>query len=117
MAGSGAMESADAITRFVQMRICPDVPVAIITCHPSGNEVCKLAVAAERYCRAHGCHVEHTGQARDVLLAAASLRPADMVMTENSARSVWAGRILEDTRQDVPSRTAMPPCLVRCKNC
>jgi nucleotide-binding universal stress UspA family protein len=111
IAYSGSMESAKAMKRFVQMRICPDAQLKIITFHPSGDEACKLAVAAAGYCRAHGYHVEHQsnlGQARDLLLAAATLWQADMIVMGNSARSVWIRRILGDTLLDVLSQAEIP---------
>jgi len=111
IAYSGSMESAKAMKRFVQMRLWPDAQLKIITFHPSDDEAYKLLIAAEGYCRAHGYHVEYQsnpGQAKDLLLAAATLWQADMIVIGNSARSVWVRRILGDTLLDVLSQAEIP---------
>jgi len=108
---SGSMESAKAMKRFVQMRICPEAQLKIITFHPSDDEAYKLLHAAEGYCRAHGYHVEcqtNPDQAKDLLLDAATLWQADMIVMGNSARSVWVRRILGDTLLDVLSQAEIP---------
>ena len=111
IAYSGSMESAKAMKRFVQMNLWPEARLKIITFNPSDDEAYKLLHAAESYCRAHGYHVEYQpnpGQAKDLLLAAATLWQADMIVMGNSARSVWVRRILGDTLLDVLNQAEIP---------
>ena len=111
IAYSGSMESAKAMKRFVQMNLWPEARLKIITFNPSDDEAYKLLHAAEGYCRAHGYHVEYQpnpGQAKDLLLAAATLWQADMIVMGNSARSVWVRRILGDTLLDVLNQAEIP---------
>jgi len=48
------------------------------------------------------------GQAKDLLLAAATLWQADMIVMGDSERSVWVRRILGDTLLDVLSQAEIP---------
>jgi len=48
------------------------------------------------------------GQAKDLLLDAATLWQADMIVMGSSARSVWVRRILGDTLLDVLSQAEIP---------
>lgn len=111
IAYSGSMESAKAMKRFVQMRLWPQAHLRVVTFQPSNNEAYKLLIAAEGYCRAHGYHVEHRsnpGQAKDLLLAAATLWSADMIVMGNSARSVLVRRVLGDTLLNVLPYAEIP---------
>ena len=111
IAYSGSMESATAMKRFVQMRLWPNAHLRVVTFDPSDEEANRLAVSAEGYCRAHGYDVEHQsnpGQARDLLLAAATLWQADMIVMGNSARSVLMRNILGDTFLSVTSQSELP---------
>lgn len=111
IAYSGSMESAKAMKRFVQLRLWPGVALQVMTFNPSDDEAYKLASAAEDYCRAHGFHVGHRsnpGEARVLLLAAATLWQADMIVMGNSARSVLVRRVLGDTLLSVLSDTKIP---------
>lgn len=111
IAYSGSMESAKAMKRFVQMNLWPEARLRIITFNPSDDEAYELLHAAEGYCRAHGYRVEYQpnpGQAKDLLLAAATLWQADMIVMGNSARSVWVRRILGDTLLNVLNQAEIP---------
>ena len=116
IAYSGSMESAKAMKRFVQMNLWPEAKLKIITFNPSNDVAYQLLHSAGDYCRDHGYHVEYQlnpGQAKDFLLAAATLWQADMIVMGNSARSVWVRRILGDTLLDVLSQSEMPMFLAQ----
>jgi nucleotide-binding universal stress UspA family protein len=111
IAYNGSMEAAKAMKRFVQMRLWPGAQIKVVTFHPSADLAYELLVAAEGYCRAHGYHVEHQsnpGQAKDLLLSAATMWRADMIVMGNSARSILLRRILGDTFLNVVSQSEVP---------
>jgi len=111
IAYSGSMESAKAMKRFVQMRLWPGVELRVVTFHSSDDKARELAQGAEEYCRAHGYRVSHQtnpGEARILLLAAATLWQADMIVMGNSARSVLLRNVLGDTLLNVLHDTTIP---------
>jgi len=111
IAYSGSMESAKAMKRFVQMRLWPGAELKIVTFHRSDSKAYELLRAAEEYCRAHGfsvCHQSNPGDPNVLLLAAATLWPADMIVMGNSARSVLVRKVLGDTLLETLRKTTIP---------
>jgi nucleotide-binding universal stress UspA family protein len=100
IAYNGSTESAEAMKRFVQMRLWPSAELKIMMFHPSDDKAYELLLPAEEYCRAHGfkvCHQSNSGDPRTLLLAAATLWQADMIVMGNGARSVLVRKVLGDT--------------------
>ena len=91
IAYNGSMESAEAMKRFVQMRLWPGAELKIMMFHSSDDKAYELLLPAEEYCRAHGykvCHQSNSGAPQTLLLAAATLWQADMIVMGNGARNV-----------------------------
>jgi len=111
IAYNGSMESAKAMKQFVQMRLCPDAKLKIVTFHSSYSKAYDLLMAAEKYCRAHGfrvCHQSFPGDPKVLLLVAATLWQADMIVMGNSARNVLLRNVLGDTLVDTLRDTRIP---------
>ena len=100
VAYSGSMESAQAIKRFVQMRLWCNAALEIVCCGRGQLEAANLLDDAATYCRAHGFepgvkYIE--GSAREHLLAYAKECQADLIVMGNSIRSLLLRRLLGDT--------------------
>jgi magnesium-transporting ATPase (P-type) len=111
IAYDGSMESAQAMKRFVQMRLWPNCHLKIMTFHPSEDQAGALLLAAQEYCRAHGfaaSHQSNPGDPRILLLAAAKLWQADMIVMGSSARSGLMRRVLGDTLLAALRETRVP---------
>jgi len=111
IAYSGSMESAKAMKRFVQMRLCPNAELKIVTFHPSDLKANELLSAAENYCRAHDfrvCRQSNPGDPKVLLLAAANLWQADMIVMGNSYRSALLRKVLGDTLLGTLRDTQIP---------
>jgi len=111
IAYSGSMESATAMKRFVQRRLCPGVELKIVTFHPSDDQASELLREAQDYCRSHGfsvCHQSNPGDPQVLLLAAAKMRQADMIVMGNSARNVLMRSLLGDPLRGTRHDTHIP---------
>jgi len=111
IAYSGTMESAKAMKRFVQLGLWPSARLKIMTFGVTDVEGRQLTADAADYCHAHGYTVDsqsNPGEARHLLMAAATLWQADMIVMGNSARSVLLRQVLGDTLQDVLQHADIP---------
>ena len=105
------MESAKAMKRFVQMRLCPDAQLKIVTCGNSEDVGQRLLQDAADYCRAHGFSAECQSSPvspKTFLLEEASRWQADLIVMGNSARSVLMRNILGDTVLETLRHTPIP---------
>jgi len=91
IAYSGSIESANAMKRFAQMRLWPDVKLRIVTFEHDADKATRLVRDAADYCRAHGFEVEEAfvaGSPKEKLLPYAAEWGADLSVVGNSAKSL-----------------------------
>ncbi|MFQ5740362.1 MAG: universal stress protein [Acidobacteriota bacterium] len=99
VAYSGSMESAEAMRRFLQLRLWPDASLRIVT-FAHKDEGQELLQDAGDYCRAHGFEPE-TEQvpeaAQEKLLAYAADWEADLIVMGTSGRNFLIRRLFGAT--------------------
>ena len=116
IAYSGSMESAQAMKRFVQMRLWRDVALEIVCCEKGQFEAAKLLEDAATYCRAHGFEPgvkDIAGPAREHLLAYAKERQADLIVMGNSIRNLLLRHLLGDTMLHTIQNADLPLLLAQ----
>ncbi len=85
----GTIASANAVKRFVQMQLWPDVAVKIVSCLPAGETADGSLSDIASYCQASGCKAEVErlpGSARRTLLKHASDWCAQLIVIGSSKR-------------------------------
>lgn len=110
IAYNGSMESANAIKRFVQMRLWPHAELKIVTFQPTEAQAIEVLQPAEEYCRKHGYAVSSQSIPGHptFLLQAAKMWDADIIVLGNSARSVMLRKVLGDTLLATLRETQIP---------
>lgn len=100
IAYSGSMESAKAMKRFVQMRLCPEAKLRIVTFEHQADKAEQLVGDAADYCQTHGFEVETAvvpDSPKDHLLPYAEEWGADLTVVGNSAKNLLLRRIFGET--------------------
>jgi nucleotide-binding universal stress UspA family protein len=111
IAYSGSVESANAMRRFVQLGLWPDVELRIVTGDDAEGEPDDLLRAASQFCRAHGyeAETEHlSGPAGPSLLSHAEQWDADLIVMGNSARNVLLKKVFGATALHVMRNANRP---------
>jgi nucleotide-binding universal stress UspA family protein len=116
IAYNGSMESAKAMKRFVQMRVWPDIELAIVCFGFDAKESGALLTDAAAYCRSHGFVAETEsapGDPKAELLPYARARGADLLVLGSTGRSKIAKLILGDTALEAIRHADIPLFLSR----
>lgn len=111
LAYSGSMESANAIRRFVQMQLWPDLSFKVVTFEHPPEVARELVANVVGYCRAYGydAEVEHVaGSAKQQLLQHATDWKADLIVVGNSAKHLWLKKLLGETAMHVIKHADIP---------
>lgn len=104
IAYSGSTQSADAMKRFVQMRLWPDASVTVVTFARKRAVADDLLDAARDYCHAHDMQVDllrGRGSARSQLLPTAKKLNSDLIVLADSYRSLLLHSALGDVTRDI----------------
>jgi nucleotide-binding universal stress UspA family protein len=111
IAYSGSSQSADAMKRFIQMRLWPDAAVQIVTFDRNANAADDLLNAARDYCNAHDMQVEllsGNGSARTQLLPMTKEHRTDLIVLADSYSSLLLHSTLGDVTRDIVRQSDLP---------
>jgi len=102
VAYSGSMESSNAMQRFVQLRIWPDVHITVLHIRKkkSIEEAQELVTDAADYCGKHSFSVDTAivkGSTRETLLPYAQEQDFDLIVMGNSLQNIFVRSIMGDT--------------------
>lgn len=102
VAYSGSMESSNAMQRFVQLHVWPDVHLTVlhIRKNKSIDEAQELVSDAADYCGKHGFSVDKDivkGSPRETLLPYVQEHDFDLIVMGNSIRNIFVRSIMGDT--------------------
>lgn len=106
---NGSIESAKTMRQFIQMKLWPQVSLALAVFQQDTVAPDKLLTDAVAYCRAHGHDVDAqvvAGSAHDALLPHA--RDADLIVAGDSFRNVILRDLLGDTMSHMVRQTDKP---------
>jgi nucleotide-binding universal stress UspA family protein len=111
LAYSGSMESANAIRRFMQMGLWPDLSVKVVTFEHTPDVASQLLTDVAGYCQAYGydAEVEHVaGSAKELLLRHAADWNADAIVVGNSVKRLWLKKLFGETAMHVIRHATIP---------
>ncbi len=111
VAYSGSIESANAMRRFMQLRLWPNTRLKIVSLDDAQEPPAKLLEEASDYCGAHGFDVEAehlNGPAGPALLAHAEDWDADLIVMGTSAQPVMLKRLFGNTALHVMQNVKRP---------
>jgi nucleotide-binding universal stress UspA family protein len=116
IAYNGSMESAEAMKRFVQLRLWPRIELGIVCFGFDSKEAESLLTEAASYCRSHGFEAETesvSGAPKAELLPYARDRGADLLVLGSTGRGKIAQLVLGDTALEAMRHSDVPLFLSR----